>query len=138
MADVRRLQVAFAYHMVRQVLEVDADFALREQGFLEQHFPQASLRALGFLDDRGSPTAELEEACHQALVELPDLLTLGEKLSIMEQLVSATAADGVLAPEEVDALSAAARMLRVPEDVWVEHVEGLLDSGELRRDTSGV
>ena len=35
-ADHRRLQLAFAYHMARQILEVDEEFLVGEQRFLEQ------------------------------------------------------------------------------------------------------
>lgn len=136
--DHRRLQLAFAYHMARQILEVDAEFLAREQSFLDQHFPPDLMRALGFFDERNAPLPAIAEAANEAISLLPDLLTLGEKLSMMEQLVEASAADGVLAAEEVDALAAAAAMLEIPNETWQEHVELLVSSGRLARDQSGV
>ncbi|MCB9684176.1 MAG: hypothetical protein H6738_00495 [Alphaproteobacteria bacterium] len=136
--DHRRLQLAFAYHMARQILEVDEEFLAGEQRFLDQQFPPDLMRELGFFDAADQPLPALAEAANEAISLLPDLLTLGEKLSMMEQLVEASAADGVLAAEEVDALAAAAAMLEIPNDTWQEHVENLVSSGRLSRDQSGV
>ncbi len=138
MSELHRLQVAFAYHMARQVLEVDDEFLAREQSFLDQAFSPRLMRDLGFFDAENRPTAALAETAELALIELPERLTLGEKLSTMEQLVEASAADGVLRAEEVDALAAAARMLGVPDQAWQEHVGALLSSGRLSRDPSGL
>lgn len=135
--DHRRLQLAFAYHMARQIVTADQEFLAREQTFLDDQFPPDLMRALGFFDANHQPTPVLAETANEAISLLPDLLTLGEKLSVMEQLVQASAADGLLAPEEVDALAAAAAMLEIPDATWQDHVESLLKSGSLARDPSG-
>lgn len=137
MSDLRRLQVAFAFHMTREVLEVDSVVHPQEVRFLERAFPEETLRELGFVDADGRPTPALAEAAEAALLELPERLTLGEKLALLESLVEASAADGQLAAEEADALAAAARMLGIPADSWADHVAGLLASGALVRDASG-
>jgi hypothetical protein len=131
--DLQRLQLAFAYHMIEQVIGSDADFDEEEVGYLAEVFPPEMLVRLGFLDGSGARTAAFEDARDLALIELPERLTLGEKLGLIELLVGAAAADGLLTAGEVDALSATARMLGVSDAAWADHLDGLLSVGGIRR-----
>lgn len=133
--DLQRLQLAFAYHMIEQVIGSDADLHGEEVAYLSDVFPRELLARLHFLDEAGSRTAAFDEARDLALVELPERLTAGEKLGLVELLVGAAAADGVLTAEEVDALSAAARMLGLDDAAWSEHLDGLLGGGRIRRES---
>lgn len=131
--DLQRLQLAFAYHMIEQVIGSDAALDGEEAAYLAEVFPLELLARLGFVDGSGARTAAFDEARDLALVELPDRLTLGEKLGLVELLVGAAAADGLLTAQEVDALSAAARMLGVGDAAWAEHLDGLLRGGGVVR-----
>ena len=132
--DLQRLQLAFAYHMIEQVIGSDADLDGEEGAYLSEVFPRELLARLGFVDATGARTESFDEARDEALVELPERLTVGEKLGLVELLVGAAAADGLLTAQEVDAVSAAARMLGVGDAAWSEHLDGLLSGGGIRRD----
>ena len=132
--DLQRLQLAFAYHMIEQVIGSDADLHGEEVAYLSDVFPRELLARLDFVDEAGTRTAAFDEARDLALVELPERLTLGEKLGLIELLVGACAADGLLTAQEVDALSATARMLGVGDAAWSEHLDELLEGGGIRRD----
>jgi hypothetical protein len=136
--EVRRLQVAFTYHLLLEVVGSDGHVDGAELDYLEQVFPIDGLRSFGFVDGTGRLTRAFEEARDLALVDLPDVLTLGEKLGIVEIVAEASAADGLLTPEEADMLAAVARMLAIPDRAWREHLDGLLRSGRLRRDGTGA
>lgn len=135
--DTEVLKLAFAYHMILQALGADAEFDPREQAWVERTFPRALLAGHGLLDASNRPTARFEEARDVALLELPDRLTGGEKLALLEVLVEACCADGVLAAEEADVLAAAAAMLGVRDDAWMAQLQEQLASGRLRRDGAG-
>lgn len=131
--ELMRLQLAFAYHMIEEVIRSDADLEGAETDYLAEVFPRTLLRDLGFEDAQGRRTEAFAEARDLALVVLPERLTDGEKLGLLDLLVGASAADGVLTAEEADALAAGARMLGVPESSVVERIDALLGSGGVRR-----
>lgn len=135
---LRRLQVAFTYHLLLELVGSDGHVDGSELDYLERLFPIDDLRAFGFVDGGGRLTAAFEECRDLALLELPDRLTLGEKLGILEIVAEASAADGVLTPEEADTLAAAAAMLAIPDRDWRDHVDGMLRGGRLRRDGTGA
>lgn len=135
---LRQLQLAFAYHRVVELIGVDHQVDDAELAFLDATFPRDELRACGLLDGDGATTPRFADAVQTALTELPQLLTLGEKLALVELVAGASAADGVLVPEEADALAAVARTLGVDDAQWLGHLEALIATGRLRRDESGV
>lgn len=130
-ADLRSLLLAFAWHMAREVMAADDHTDDREQAFLDRTFPPELLRAAGLRDDAGADTDWFVELRERALVELPDRLTLGEKLELLEGLIDAVAADGALHPAELAVLGAAAGMLGVDEADWRPLVTELVESGRL-------
>lgn len=136
--DLDHLQLAFAYHAVSELLRADAHVAPPELAFLAARFPGERMAEAGFVDAAGRLTHAFEEARDLALVELPDRLPEARKLELIELIADASAADGVLAPEEADALSALARILGVEDRRWIEHLEALIEAGRLRRDATGV
>lgn len=136
--DTEVLKLAFAYHMILQAIGSDAQVDADELEWLKRTFPPELMSRHGLLDASGRPTATFEEARDLALVELPERLTPGEKLVLVELLVEACAADGVLAAEEVDVLAAAASMLGLQDDAWMTQLQEQLASGRLRRDGAGI
>ncbi len=135
---IHRLQLAFTLHMAHQILGSDTQITSDEGRWFYGRFPHDMLRALGFVDADGGLNDAWEEARDEALVVLPESLHEGDKLLIMEDLVGAAAADGVLCAEETDALAHAARILGVSDGAWADHLERLLAAGALRRDGCGA
>jgi len=129
-----RLQLAFTLHMADQIVSADADLADAERAWLHERFPPEMLAATGFLDDEGRLGQAYEEARDEALVTLPQELPTSGKWQIMEDLVHAAAADGILAPAEADALGHAAAILGVADADWAQHIEQLFAAGTLRRE----
>jgi len=136
--DVRLLQLAFTIHMAEQILGSDLDVVASEAAWLHETFPPELQSEAGFVGADGRPTARFYEARDRAVLELPTLLQEGDKLAVMELLVGAAAADGVLAAEESMALAHAAELLGVSHDAWTQHLDGLLASGAIRRDDAGA
>jgi uncharacterized tellurite resistance protein B-like protein len=136
--DSRHLQVAFTYHLLLEVVRADGTVDGAELDWLERRFPLEGLREFGFVDSAGRLTAAFHEARDLARIELPDRLTVGEKLALLEVVAEASAADGVLTPEEADALAAVAEILGLPDADWRDHLDALVSSGRLRRDGTGL
>lgn len=136
--DVKSLLLAFTYHLTRQIVGADEQVGAAEHDFLARTFPADAMTALGLLDTAGHCTPAFDAMRDEALRVLPQRLTPGEKLALVEVLVGAAAADGVLAAEEADALHGAARLLGVDDDAWASHLDGLIAGGRVVRDETGV
>ncbi len=136
--DLQLQKLAFTTHMVQQVIRADARVDPTELEFMHHTFPNQLLQRCGFVGDDGEMTPRYVEARDSALLELPDRLTQGEKLALIEVLVEASAADGEIGAEEVDVLHAAARMLHLADGAWADHLQALVDSGRVRRDACGI
>ena len=132
--DLQRLMLAFTLHMVREVLGADAVFTPEEIRFLHENFPEDLLVDCGFLSDSGHTTDAFEADRNLALVELPDMLTLDEKLTLIELLLRASAADTILQQEEQQVLYDAADALGVSRVVLDEQITQWLLAGRITMD----
>ena len=126
------LQLAFVYHLVNQLIGIDGQVDESELDFLEQTFPRELMEDYNFIDARGNFTQTFEDARDLALVVLPERLTAGERLALMDVLIEASASDGVLEPEEGKILDAAAAMLQIETGIWIDHLDHLLETGTLQ------
>lgn len=133
--DLQLLKLAFAYHMVEQIIGADARIDETELAYLERTFPTGLMAECGFVDPSGALTQAHREAADLAIVELPAALTEGEKLAVLEILVEAGAADGVLTASEAQVLAEGARLLQVPQHTWLSHMRALVDARRLRVET---
>jgi len=120
--DTEALKLAFSYHALEQIIAADGVLEPEELAFLEQTFPSELMKESGYMDDAGDKTPLYSHALDEALIELPDRLTLGEKLCIVEIFVDATIADGVFRHSESEVLQQAAIMLGVTTDEWSQHL----------------
>jgi uncharacterized tellurite resistance protein B-like protein len=136
-SDLEQLQLAFAFHMVQELAGADAQLDQSELDWIRSTFPLARLKAAGLVDVTGRTTPLFDELRHRALGELPELLAPEQKLELVELIARASAADGVLAAEEADAIAAVARILEVPEDQWLGLLDGMVQSGLVERDATG-
>jgi uncharacterized tellurite resistance protein B-like protein len=116
------LKLAFSYHALEQIIAADGVLEPGEIAFLQATFSDELMREAGYFDANGERLPRYAAALEEALVELPDRLTLGEKLCLIEIFAEATVADGVLKAVEADVLSAAAEMLGVTTDEWTAHL----------------
>lgn len=136
-ADLEHLQLAFAYHMVCEVVGADATIDPVEFAWVRQTFPLTRLEELGLVDVDGKTTALFDDLRYQALTELPERLIPEQKLALVELVAKASAADGVLSPEEADTIAAVARILGVQQEHWMALLDDMLQSGALHRDATG-
>jgi len=116
------LKLAFSYHALEQIIGADGVLEPEEIAFLKGTFSDELMTEAGFFDAAGSRTPRYEQALEEALLELPDRLTLGEKLCLVELFVEATVADGVFRPVESQVLQQAAMTLGVTTDEWSMHL----------------
>lgn len=129
--DPELLLLAFTWHMAREVVAADAEVAGAEVSWLRARFPAVVLREAGLVDAAGDDTPQFVELRERALVELPERLTPGEKLSLIEDLLDATSADGQLEAAEVDVVAASAAMLGLAEADWRPLLDDLIGSGRI-------
>ena len=69
---------------------------------------------------------------------LPEKLTVGERIALMEVLINASASDGVLELDEARVLDAAADMLRIEAEAWTDHLVHLQENGTLKAPDQGT
>lgn len=111
------LKLAFAFHVVGQILGADGQVERGERTFLERTFPRALLERSRFLGPDGQYTARWNEALGEALLVLPTL-PVGERIALVDVLFRAALADDVLELEEGAVVERAARLLALsPADL---------------------
>ena len=122
---IDRMRIAFAVRVARKIVDADGILDLTEIELLARTFPSALLRRAGFLDARDLLTPAVERAYRQALAELPQVLTLSEKLELVTLFHRTCDADGDIHPRELDVLREAAAMLAVPRPTLDTHLSTL-------------
>ena len=132
--DLDLLQLAFAWHAVSEVVRADTELARSELRWVAARFPETRLRDAGLVDADGRVTPTFATTRDRALARLPDELTAGQKLTLLETIADASAADGVLTPEEADAVARFARVLGLADQVWLDHLGRM----SVRRDETGA
>jgi uncharacterized tellurite resistance protein B-like protein len=109
--DLHDLRLAFAYHVVHQIVGADQTLDASELRFVKHRFPASKLQRAGFLDASGGLTTRYTRAAGEAVIELPTRLTRLEKLAVLDLLLDASLADGEFHPAEGRLLLHAARLL---------------------------
>lgn len=102
MSNVEELKLAFAWHAAMELISVDGDVDPAEVAWITRKYTDRA-RAAGLVDKDGRYLPRFNEAVAEAWVVLPDL-PRAEKLGLVEDLVSAVLADGVLAHAESERL----------------------------------
>ncbi|MCB9685367.1 MAG: TerB family tellurite resistance protein [Alphaproteobacteria bacterium] len=124
-AQVDRWRVAFAMFVARLIVDADGIVDFGELKLLAQAFPDDQLRSYGFIDGHGEFTATFKDAYTEAMRELPNQLTLEEKLDLVTVFHRTCMADGELVQAELLVLREGAEALGVPLHVLSKHLEGL-------------
>ncbi|MCB9682419.1 MAG: hypothetical protein H6733_13210 [Alphaproteobacteria bacterium] len=120
--ELPHLELAFAYHVIQQVVGADGVVGDAELRFVEERFPPAVLRSAGFKDARGRFTDRYEEALGDALLELPVRLPMDARLVLIDLFLDASLADDDHGAAEAVHAARAARLLGIPDDVLAAHV----------------
>ena len=126
MADaLERWKIAFAVFIAKLIVDADGIVDFSELKLLSQAFPDDALRELGFLDAQGGFTPAYKEAYTEAIRELPNRLTLDDKLALISIFHKTSMADGELLQAELLIMREAAEILGIPLAVLSRHLEGL-------------
>ncbi len=120
--DLLQLKLAFAYHVVQQIVGADDQVAKGELRFLQTRFPADELRRCGFIGVDGAFTDAYHRATGEALMELPERLNDTEKYQMVDLLLEACLADDELHASEAKVLVHAARLLGIPNDALDAHL----------------
>ena len=122
--DREELVFVFGYLMAQRIVGADGDVHPREAQFLADQFPDAAMRRFGLRDADGRPTARWDHAVDEALLALPALLSVDERLDLVGSLWRAAQADSALHPDEAAAVAHGARLLGVPADQVARRLAG--------------
>lgn len=131
--DLARWKTAFTMFIARLVVDADGIVDFGELKLLSQVFPDDELRALGFLDEHGGFTQAYKDAYLEAMRELPNRLTLPEKLELVGVFHRTSMADGELLQAELLVMREAAEVLGIPLPVLSRHLETLKSIATARR-----
>lgn len=122
---VDRLRIAFAVRIAQRITEADGVLDATEVDLLARCFPVPMLQRAGFLDSKRNLMPEVETEYRRALAELPQILTLAEKLELVTLFHRAAAVDGEMHAEERRVLEEGAAMLQLPHKTLLEHLRHL-------------
>jgi len=117
------LKLAFAYHVVQEIVGADDNLDIGEMSFLDEVFPNSTLSTAGFIDDDYRPTERYHTAVAQALKALPARLSHPQKLELLDTFLDATLADQDFAREEAAVLVKAAHLLGVRTEELDIHLD---------------
>lgn len=116
-----RMKYAFAYHIVHQVLGEAPKLSTEEQFFIDEQFPPSLLEVL-----RIDNTEEREALFKRACTELPQRMTVEERLELIGMFFAASSISGEILFQEFSILTVAAEFLEVPLDLMTRYIDQLL------------
>jgi hypothetical protein len=109
MSNLDELKLAFTWHAAMDLISVDDDVDPAEVAWITRRFTDRA-RAAGLVDNDGRYLPRFHEAVVESLKVLPGL-PRAEKVGLLEDLVAAVLADGVLAHSESERLKEIMEML---------------------------
>ena len=116
-----RMKYAFAYHIVHQVLGESPQLSPEEQAFIDEQFPTELLKVLN-IDDPD----ERQSLFDRASTELPQRMTVEERLELVGMFFAASSLNGEMLFQEFSILTVAAEFLEVPLDLMTSYIDQLL------------
>lgn len=130
------LKLAFLRHLLGEVARADHEVRPEEAALIDAVCPPDDLRRAGLVDALGQPTELGKAAGTRALVELPALMTEGEKLDMLTQLIELSVVDGQIDRNEGSVLLIAAELLGLSPSALDRHLDTLTEHvGALELDT---
>ena len=129
--STEQLKLAFTYHIVNQILESDDEVVPAEARFLATTFPKDLFEGSGFVDAAGKYTQRWQDALGEALLELPERLSVAERLGILEMFYKAAISDDDFQYIEGNVLVRAARLLGLKPEQFTERLEQLIGTGSI-------
>jgi uncharacterized tellurite resistance protein B-like protein len=121
------LKLAFSYHIVNQILDADGVVAPGEARFFKRMFPTSLLERAKFVDESGKFTQRWNDACGEALLQLPGL-PVADRQHLIETLFQAAMADEVFEFSEEAVMQRAARLLGLDATQYSEAMDRLITS----------
>ncbi len=128
--SLEQMKLALAYHMVVETIDADLEVNDAEERFLSRTFPADSLRKAGFVDNTGT-TVRFEQCLGQALITLPETMSLADRLAILTQVFQASLADEEFARQEGAVLVKASRLLAITPSQLDDHLDALESVGNV-------
>ena len=125
--DVELSKLVFLRHTMLRLARVDAKLLPEERALLDEVCPPEVLREHGLMADDGTLTAAYVDRLDRARAELPDVLSLGDKLAMITRFVDMAIIDGELHHDEGVLLLEAATELAVDPEDFDTHLDGLTD-----------
>lgn len=115
------MKYAFAYEIVCQVIGPNSDLSEEELNFIEEQFPKNLLSVLR-LDNSEEREVLFKRACN----ELPQRMTVEERLELIGMFFAASSLKGEMLFQEFSILTVAAEFLEVPLDLMTRYIDQLL------------
>lgn len=131
MTSLDHLKLAFAWHIVRQIVGADGHLDPKEEKFLHRKFPEGALGAAGFVDDGGLPSDAFRAALGEAMIGLPETLDLEAKIDLLDTFMDATLADDEFHHEEGNLLVKASRLLGMSSSELNAWLDATREVGQL-------
>lgn len=125
--DLELAKLAFTRHTMQRLARVDAKLLPEERALLDEVCPPDHLRDRGLMAEDGTLTAAFVEALDHARRELPQELSLAEKLAMITRFVDMAVIDGDLHHAEGRLLLEAATALGLEPEEFDTHLDGLTD-----------
>jgi uncharacterized tellurite resistance protein B-like protein len=130
-ASKERLKLAFAYDIVRRMVDADDQISDAETKFVMTQFPWSLLEIQGLVDQARRFTPAFDVAVADARAKLPTALPLEEKLALISLFVDASVADDEFHHNEGDVLVEAAHALGVSTAELMNHLGTLPSVGDV-------
>jgi uncharacterized tellurite resistance protein B-like protein len=121
--SMQHMKLALSYHMVRETIDADLQVTDAERRFLSGAFPKTSLLEAGFVDAKSATSLRYERCLGEALISIPETLSLEERLAILTQVFQASLADESFAREEGAFLVKASRLLAITTQQLNVHLD---------------
>ena len=116
--ELDRYQIAFSLYVAREIIEADGRLDTGELRLLSATFTDEILRAVGFIDEGGMFTGDLEKYQAGAAAGLAEGLDLAAKLDLVSFFHEACLSGHDVHQDELDVLRDAAVLLGLsPEQV---------------------
>jgi len=125
--DLSLLKLVYSRHTMLRLARVDARLLPEERALLDEVCPPDVLRSEGLLAEDGTHTAAWVEILATARRELPERLSLADKLALITRFVDMAVIDGDLHHDEGKLLLEAATELGVDPEDFDAHLDGLTD-----------
>jgi uncharacterized tellurite resistance protein B-like protein len=123
--ELIRMKYAFAMQLSWQVIEADQRIMSEEVDYFDEWFPPELLQTL----ELDNPDERLT-MYKRAVEELPNRLSLEERLEIVGMLIGASVSDGYMEFRQFGVLEAASAALEIPQETFLSYFERIFEAAQ--------